>query len=998
MRLHRLEVTAFGPFAGTQCVDFDVLADGGLFLFTGATGAGKTSILDAVCFALYGDVPGARRASRSLRSDHAGVGVGARVVLEVSLQGRRLRITRSPQWDRPKLRGSGTTTEPARVHLEERPAGTWRTLSTRNDETARELDDLLGLSLAQFCQVVLLPQGQFAEFLRADAEKRRELLESLFDTGRFTGVERWLVARRQQTGRELEDADQKVRDVLARIAEVAGQEVPDDLRPATALPWVDRLLHEARAELSAARSLEKAVTGRHNKALAALEKATLVIEAHARRSALQERLASLSLSASVHEASAAEIAAARSVAPLMPLVAEVVRLQLELESARATTATSSVQLLASLPATGTDGTAGGTAPALPPPSMLAAAAREHRAEVGGLRALTKDEDEADRLAVATDSLAQRVVELEAQGQRLTAQLEAAPARRTQLAAARELSHAAAAALPGATAAVEAALLRLQAAEQRDALTASGVAAQEHLRTATDDAQAARETWLRLRQARLEGMAAELAAGLVPGADCPVCGSVDHPRPAEAAADAVDRDAEDEAAARVDALDARRAGAADELAVLEASIAAARAAGAGDITITVLREQHQEASREADRIALLAARAEADAAGLLAFGERHEGLMRQQVSLDQDAKNLRAQVATDGERLARLRTTLDDARGGDPTIAARAARLAALADELDALARQVGLVEQLEDQVGAALERAEKAALARGLESLEDVAALHRDDAEVTRLDDERRHYEADLSSVREQLEEPTLTALADRAAPDVPAIRHQVDDLQAERSGAGAVTATAAARSDAVQRLSTMLRQVVDDRAPVAAHHATVDALSRLAEGKSSDNRLRMSLSGYVLAARLEQVAASASERLSRMSSGRYQLVHCAEASTARARGGLHLRVLDAWTGVERDPASLSGGESFSASLALALGLADVVTQEAGGSLLETLFVDEGFGSLDEETLDDVMGVMDGLREGGRVVGIVSHVADLRQRIPTQLRVDKGRDGSHIRQ
>jgi len=159
-----------------------------------------------------------------------------------------------------------------------------------------------------------------------------------------------------------------------------------------------------------------------------------------------------------------------------------------------------------------------------------------------------------------------------------------------------------------------------------------------------------------------------------------------------------------------------------------------------------------------------------------------------------------------------------------------------------------------------------------------------------------------------------------------------------------------------------------------------------------------MSLSGYVLAARLEQVAAAASERLLRMSSGRYRLAHTTAGGGARARGGLHLRVLDEWTGLDRDPSSLSGGESFSASLALALGLADVVSQEAGGSLLETLFVDEGFGSLDEDTLDEVMGVLDELREGGRVVGLVSHVADLRQRVPVQLRVVKGRTGSTVEQ
>jgi exonuclease SbcC len=134
------------------------------------------------------------------------------------------------------------------------------------------------------------------------------------------------------------------------------------------------------------------------------------------------------------------------------------------------------------------------------------------------------------------------------------------------------------------------------------------------------------------------------------------------------------------------------------------------------------------------------------------------------------------------------------------------------------------------------------------------------------------------------------------------------------------------------------------------------------------------------------------------MTSDRYRLVHTDTPGSARVRGGLALRVLDAWTGVARDPATLSGGETFTASLALALGLADVVTAEAGGALLETLFVDEGFGSLDEESLDDVLGVLDGLREGGRTVGLVSHVADLRQRIPVQLRVEKGRAGSHVRQ
>ncbi len=279
-----------------------------------------------------------------------------------------------------------------------------------------------------------------------------------------------------------------------------------------------------------------------------------------------------------------------------------------------------------------------------------------------------------------------------------------------------------------------------------------------------------------------------------------------------------------------------------------------------------------------------------------------------------------------------------------------------------------------------------------------MAAAHRDDEFLTRLDEARQRHLAEVSSVTAQLAEPALTVLTDSPVPDLAALRAQVPETQAASTEAAGALVNASGRVDALLRLGAVLRGLLGERRPLADEHRTVDGLSRLAEGKSTDNRLRMSLSGYVLAARLEQVAVAASERLARMSSGRYQLLHSATAGSSRARGGLHLRVLDAWTGVERDPASLSGGETFSASLALALGLADVVTAEAGGTLLETLFVDEGFGSLDDDTLDEVMGVLDGLREGGRTVGIVSHVADLRQRVPVQLRVEKGRAGSHVRQ
>lgn len=198
MRLHRLELTAFGPFAAPQSVDFDELSAAGLFLLHGPTGAGKTSVLDAVCFALYGQVPGARPATR-LRSDHAAPGTPTEVVLELTLGGRRLEITRRPEQPRAKKRGTGTTMDKAVTLLREQIGGQWRGVSKSHQEIGEEIKQLVGMSCEQFCQVVLLPQGEFATFLRASATERAALLGRLFDTRRFKSVEHWLRDRRQES-------------------------------------------------------------------------------------------------------------------------------------------------------------------------------------------------------------------------------------------------------------------------------------------------------------------------------------------------------------------------------------------------------------------------------------------------------------------------------------------------------------------------------------------------------------------------------------------------------------------------------------------------------------------------------------------------------------------------------------------------------------------------------------------------------------------------------
>ena len=251
MRLHHLAITGFGPFAGSEQVDLDALASSGLFLIHGPTGAGKTSILDAICFALYAAVPGARAGARaSLRSDHAAEGVIPEVTLEFTASGRRLRVCRSPEFSRPKKRGTGETTVPAKVVLEELVGSGWVDRGTRDDEVALLLKDILGMGLEQFIKVVLLPQGDFAAFLRASPEERRSLLEKLFDTQRFTDVETWFAERRRQTTTAVDAARDQLSSGLLRVDDVIARldQADDVIVP----PWSDVPHREVAAVLSGA--------------------------------------------------------------------------------------------------------------------------------------------------------------------------------------------------------------------------------------------------------------------------------------------------------------------------------------------------------------------------------------------------------------------------------------------------------------------------------------------------------------------------------------------------------------------------------------------------------------------------------------------------------------------------------------------------------------------------------------------------------------------------
>ncbi len=994
MRPHRLRVTAFGAFGGTVEVCFDDLAGAGLFLLHGETGAGKTTLLDAIGFALYGRVPGERGKARRLRSDHAASGTPTEVQLEATMGGRRMRITRKPEQQRPKRRGGGTTTEQAKILLEEAHGGAWQPVSTRAGEADDEIKDLMGMSAEQFYQVVLLPQGQFAQFLHADATDRQRLLQKLFGTDRFRAVEDWLADRRRTTARAVEESEFAVKELAARVAQVVGSPGSDDPDAPPDPAWAPRLAETAAAAAAAGQAEVRARRAELDQAQDRRRDAERLADRQRRRAEALRACDELAAAEPGVDELHRELAAATRAAEAAGALGEAERASDALAQARAEQeqARAHVEVLA-------------CADSMVTAPELRAAGQEHVARLGRLDALRSldqqaaDEDENAKAArVAADALTAQLADAEAllttrQQQRPGLVAERDQARQ----AGQELpAHAAAAgtcrrAADDASALVKA---RTDARRQEDAYFGA------RLETADLRDQASR-----LRETRIDGMRAELAATLVDGAPCPVCGSLDHPELCELRGERVTREQEE-------AADAEAAAAADRAEIFGAKLAAAdilvgdltaRLEAAGFTVPADLATLEAEAARlavRADEMAAQAARLTADAARLSrvqaaldALDQDIAGTGRLLAELTEQRDAELRQAAEADQRAARDRESLLAQLEGLPDLetALRAARAAA--DALIAAADAADAAARAEQAASGAQERALQAAATAGFPDLDAVRDAQRPAGWRDAADQDIRAYEASAKANAELLADPDLDVPAEPPA-DVAGALIAVDAARQAHDDALAASRLAQHRAEQLAELAPRLTESLDQLTPLADRADEARRLADLAAGQGA-NTLRMTLSAFVLAARLEEVAAAASDRLLAMTSGRYSLIHT-DARRGAGRSGLGLLACDAWTGVDRDTSTLSGGETFLASLALALGLADVVTAEAGGTRIEALFVDEGFGSLDEETLDEVMTVLDGLREGGRMVGIVSHVAELKQRIPAQIRVHKGRSGSHL--
>ena len=972
MRPRRLELTAFGPYPEAVSLDFDALGGDGLFLIHGPTGAGKSSLLDAITYALYGGVPGTRRPD-GLRSDHADPRTPTSVAFEFTLRGTDYRVTRVPPHERAKKSGTGTTMQKPKATLSVRDGGRWEPLAEGVEEVGRFVVDRIGLNREQFQQVVVLPQGQIAKALHADAQERRRLLSSLFATQRFEQYTRALADRARQAEDAVAQEAAEIQRLLTQAAErwddlaepdaLTERRTPDVLAAAAAAVAV-RLSAEADQAAAAARE-----------AAAALAAGRAAVEAHDRRDAAQATLAQLEQAADEIADHRARLDAADRAAPLLAELTAVAQAQREADVAGNRRAESAASVAAyQLADPDVTAALAQAAEAADRATVDAAVANVQRwitsleqaaADAGELRrhrAAAAEQAEAAQAAAARAAAARRDAEQHTQAaQELTAelaQLRAAGARIGDLAQEQErltvMLHAAA----------EAAVLQATVAAAVDATLVAKAALGDAL-----DAQRA------LLEQRIDTMAAELAAGLCTGEACTVCGSTDHPSPATSelapvGSQALDAAAEDvarhqENVARAEAEEADLRGALQQaLATAGTALDDTTATTASVRLVTLRLHADRAAAACAEAVAAAADQAVAAATASAADAAEHETA----------AAAATAAAAELGRSVDRLRTAVRRCAGDDdPTVALQAATAAA--GHLRSLCDAVHEHEAAQQRVSVLRRRFDELLATHGFACADEVSRAALDDedraqlAQTLRALDERR---ADAERVvRESLpsdERPDLSVLQQRCeAADAALARSQ------RRLGAA---------GGAAKDLARIARRWEAAAAGHARRAAEARRLRRLADlCNGTGNASRMSLERYVLAAYFEEIAEAASTRLQAMTNGRYTLRHSDAKARGGAASGLAIMVRDAYTGAERDAGTLSGGETFQASLALALAVADVVHRHAGGVQLDMLFVDEGFGALDADSLDQALDELDALRAGGRMVGIISHVPVLRERI-----------------
>ena len=926
MRPLRLTLSAFGPYAAQTTLDLEKLGRGGLYLITGDTGAGKTTIFDAITYALYDHSSSGIREGSMLRCKYADDKTPTFVELEFEVHGVRYMVRRNPEYQRPKTRGEGMTTEKADATLtypDDRPP------VTKAKDVTAAVQEIIGLDYNQFSQIVLIAQGQFTKLLNASTEERSRIFRKLFRTQRYAQLQERLQAEAAALNQQRTAQNAKLDSLLGGL-----QFAPDDpdaeaLRvlcaqtvPETALTLLDALTARQAA------ALEEAGT-----ALQTTEAQLDTVQRQLGAAAQAQRLAQQLT------ARQAELAAARPA--LDAARAEADRhagdaAQLDALTAQVTQAQSALAAYDALDALCRQQTEARDAARL-----AAAQAHKRRTQLDSLNAaLAAAETELSALADADT----RLLALQTHSTQLAQRGEALAKLEQRLA---ECQH------------------QAKRAHKAQESYRAAAAAQDEARTRQNT----------LERAFLDAQAGLLAESLTEGAPCPVCGSTHHParallphtaptqaqvEAARQAAAAADRQAQTASAAAQSALAAAN----------EAKISLRRDAE------TLLPERFTAPEGTVPLTFALMTNVLAEETAALQTAQADCAAQCRQAEADCRRK---AQLESDRQAKTRQRPALEQAAAeADRSAAAQNAGADALEGQI--AERRAALPYPRRADAQAALDKleADRSALRTGMDTAQ------------------RRLKQAEQSVAAAEAAVDALTAQQTAAQKELPA--RSAEELTAQQ------TELTAARETLRSREKQLSAQLLPNRKTAAQYRAAAEArqtlesrwqwVSALAAtaGGTLTSKQKIKLEAYIQMNYLDRILRYANTRLMQMTAGQYELERIG-AENQRSQSGLDLGVIDHYNGTRRNVKTLSGGESFKASLALALGLSDEVQSAAGGIRLDTLFLDEGFGSLDEESLEQAMRVLAGLTEGDRLVGIISHVSALKDRIDRQVVVRKARTG-----
>ncbi|MBE5765564.1 MAG: SMC family ATPase [Clostridiales bacterium] len=916
MRPISLTISAFGPYAAETQLDLSRLGERGLYLITGDTGAGKTTIFDAIAFALYGEASGDMREASMLRSKYAVPETPTFVELVFSCRGELYTVRRCPEYERPARRGGGTTLQRAEAELHY-PDGR---VVTRLKDVTEAVRNIIGVDRQQFAQTAMIAQGNFMKLLLAPTEERIHIFREIFNTQPYRILQNALKEDVSALSRTCEGLRASIRQYAMGIVCPENSAYQENIQKAQA---GEMLTEDILTLLEALLEADQSETERTIPQLEQLENNI---------SALTARIAAAS---EIHKS---RTALAQAEAKLSQITPEVQSAEVKLASARQNQSEidSCKREAAALEAQ------------LPRYAQLESIQKSLSEKESALESGLKDENKYTRAICGFEE------QLEAE------KAELATLENASLEAER---------IEQKIQALNDFMQQLEsidgALSEWKRTSAKLEAAQKSYLAAAQKADALQNTFLIINRAFLDAQAGILATTLLENEPCPVCGSIKHPSPAALADDAPDKDAVENA--RIEAGNAQKAAA-------DASSAANRWRGQAETQKDALMERVRTVLRLED------------------FSQAEPALKAIRIETENELTSRKAesmQAAARAKREAGLRRSIPDTEkrltNGTQILAEKKVSNAALLAEKNALTgQQRALAEELSFPSRSAAQ-AEIRKYTLQADSLE--KAIREAEAFVSRLTGEKSSLEGQISALTAQLSAaPDFDLAAENAA---------LSALKAEKDAAAAALRRLHSRIDRNKSAFESIRTQSSELIRLEKRLTWLRALSATANGTLSGQE-KIMLETYVQMACFDRILARANVRLMKMTSGQYELRRCIDGSNNRSQSGLDMEIIDHFIGSPRSVKTLSGGESFLASLSLALGLADEIQSSAGGVRLDSLFIDEGFGSLDEDALRQALRVLNSLSDGNRLVGVISHVAELRCQIDRQIIIKKDRaGGSH---